>query len=272
MKIHQILINDTNKLPKEFPKFHNICVEQIKKLYPDEEYKIYSGEELEAIIKNNFNDDVYTAYKKLKPYACKSDLARLCLLYLYGGLYIDLNIYFINTIPDLEKLEFFAFRDFSERSKQSWAVQNGIMYSLPNSKVLKNSIDLIVNHCKEEYYGIYCVDVSATTVLGRGIVKSLPNFGIATTGSLDIFTIKSLDEKTQNKIKKMGYGNDLMFGFIMDSDYEYKLIAIRKPSEGGDIQSIGFCGTNNYVEMWENGNVYDTSIKFNKKNSFSYYS
>jgi hypothetical protein len=268
MKIHQILINDTNKLPSEFPEFHNICMEQIKKLYPDEEYHLYSGEELEKIIQNNFHSDVYTSYKKLKPYACKADLARLCLLYLYGGLYIDLNLYFINTIPDLDKLEFFAFRDLSKNSPQAWSVQNGIMYSLPKSKVVKNTIDLIIKHCKEEYYGVQCVDVSATTVLGIGITKSLPHFGIATRGELDMFTRKSFDRKTQNKIKKMGYENEELLGFIMDTDD--KLIAIRKPSGGGDIKSAGFSGTNNYVEMWDNKEVYDTSIKFTEKSTLMY--
>lgn len=268
MKIHQILINDTNKLPSEFPEFHNICMEQIKKLYPDEEYHLYSGEELEKIIQDNFHSDVYTSYKKLKPYACKADLARLCLLYLYGGLYIDLNLYFINTIPDLDELEFFAFRDRSKTSIQSWAVQNGIMYSLPKSKVVKNTIDLIVKHCKEEYYGVACVDVSATTVLGTGIIFSLPSSYISTTGELGGFYIKSLDKKTQNKIKKMGYTNKVLLGFIMDTDD--KLIALRKPSQGGDIESLGFSGTNNYLEMWSNEEVYDTSIKFTEKSTLMY--
>lgn len=268
MKIHQILINDTNKLPDEFPNFHNICYNQIKNLYPNEDYHLYSGEELEKIIQNNFDIDVFTSYKKLKPYACKADLARLCLLYFYGGLYIDLNLYFINTIPDLDKLEFFAFRDLSKMSKQSWAVQNGIMYSLPESKVVKNAIDLIVKHCKEEYYGVQCVDISATTVLGIAITKTLPHFGIATNGQLDNFTVRSFDKKIQNKIKKMGYQDEKLLGFIMDNDD--KLIAIRKPSGGGDIESIGFEGTNNYVKMWEDRDVYDNLIKFNKKSNLTY--
>lgn len=268
MKIHQILINDSNKLPEEFPEFHNLCYGQIKKLYPNEDYHLYSGEELEEIIENKFSGDVYTAYKKLKPYACKADLARLCLLYLYGGLYIDLNLYFINTIPNLDELEFFAFRDLSKMSKQSWAVQNGIMYSTPKSKVVKNAIDLIIKHCKEEYYGVQCVDVSATTVLGIAITKSLPHYGIATNGELDNFTLKSFDKKTQNKIKKMGYESDNLLGFILDN--EDKLIAIRKLSGGGDIESIGFEGTNNYTKMWKDKDVYDTSIKFNKKSNLMY--
>lgn len=264
MKIHQILINDTNTLPDKFPKFHNICYEQIKKLYPNEEYHLYCGEKLEEIIKNNFNKDIFTAYKKLKPYACKADLARYCLLYLYGGLYIDLNIYFVDTIPNLDKLKFFAFRDFHKMSKQSWSVQNGIMYSLPKSKVVKNAIDLIVKHCREEYYGVQCVDVSATTILGIAITISLPHLGIATNGRLDFFTLETLDKETKNKLKKIGYYGDKLLGFIMD--YGDKLIAIRKPSIGGDIESIGFKGTNNYTKMWNDKDVYDTSIKFSNKN------
>lgn len=268
MKIHQILINDENKLPNEFPEFHNTCYEQIKKLYPNEDYRLYSGEDIEKIIENNFHSDVFTSYKKLKPYACKADLARLCLLYLYGGLYIDLNLYFINTIPNLDELEFFAFRDLSKMSKQSWAVQNGIIYSLPKSKVIKNAIDLIIKHCKEEYYGVQCVDVSATTVLGIAITNSLPHFGIATNGELDHFILNSFDKKTQNKIKKMGYDSDKLLGFIMDDND--KLIAIRKPSGGGDIETIGFKGTNNYVKMWKDKKVYDTTIKFTKKSNLIY--
>lgn len=268
MKIHQILINDTNKLPDEFPEFHNICYKQIKNLYPNAEYRLYSGEELEEIIKNNFNDEIFTAYKKLKPYACKADLARLCLLYLYGGIYIDLNIYFINTIPDLNKLEFFAFRDLSKMSGQSWAVQNGIMHSIKKSKVVENAIDLIVENCRNEYYGIQCVDVSATTVIGIAITKSLPHLSIATNGELDFFTLKSFDKKTQNKIKKMGYENKTLLGFIMDNDD--KLIAIRKPSNGGNIESVGFKGTNNYVEMWQDREIYDSNIKFSIKSTLKY--
>jgi hypothetical protein len=34
MKIYQIHINATNKLPNEFPEFHNICYKQIKNYIP----------------------------------------------------------------------------------------------------------------------------------------------------------------------------------------------------------------------------------------------
>lgn len=267
MKIHQILINDSNKLPDEMPEFHNICHEQIKKLYPNEEYYLYSGEDLEEIIKNNFDKDVYTSYRKLKPYCCKADLARYCLLYLYGGLYIDLNVYFINTIPDLDKLEFFAFRDLQSSSDNGWSVQTGIIYSLPRSEIIKSTIDIVVNNCKTEYYGISSNDVTATKVLGMGIMKSYPNHNIATHGQFDFFTINSFNTKMKKYIKSLGYG-DYIMGFIMDKDN--KLISIRKPAKKGDISSLGFDGTNNYVEMWKNREIYDTSVKFPTKLLLNY--
>jgi len=268
LKIHQILINDTNKLPSKFPKFHNLCYDQLHRLYPDVEYHLYSGEELEDIIENNFHSDVFTAYKKLKPYACKADLGRLCLLYLYGGLYVDLNLYFINTIPHLDRLEFFAFRDKPKASKQYWAVQNGIIYSVKKSKIIKTAIDLIVDNCKTEYYGVNTIDVSATPVLGRAITLSLPNFEMATNGQLDYFKISCFGEEIQDEIKSMGYCDDTLEGFIMDDDD--KLICLKKPSGAGDIGSLGFNGTNNYTEMWQKDDVYDTSIKFTSKSNHMY--
>ncbi len=262
MKIHQILINDTNKLPDEFPEYHSICYEQIKKLYPNEEYHLYSGEELEKIIQDNFHSDVFTAYKKLKPYSYKADLARYCILYLYGGLYIDLNLYFINTIPDLDKLEFFAFRDIIKTSKRSWSVANSIIFARKESKIMKKCIDIVVDNCKKEYYGISPLDVSACIVLGKAIMTSNQNVNfISTTGELCYIN----PNKEENYIYEIAY--------LMDKDD--KIIAYRKPvinniDNRGNISYLGFDGTNNYTEMWKNKEVYDTSIKFNEKSTLMY--
>jgi mannosyltransferase OCH1-like enzyme len=262
MKIHQILINNTNKLPDELPEFHNICYEKIKKLYPNEEYHLYSGEELEEIIKNNFDNDVFTAYKKLKPYACRADLVRYCLLYLYGGLYIDLNVKLINTIPDLDKLNFFAFRDITITSKRSWSVANSIIFSTKKSKIMKKCIDIIVENCKNEYYGISVLDVSGCIVLGKAIMTSNEDINfIATDGEL----CKINPQKEKNY--------SYYFAYLMDK--EDKIIAYRKPiinntNNIGDISCFGFLGTNNYIEMWKDKKVYDSSIKFSTKSTLNY--
>ena len=45
-------------------------------------------------------------------------------------------------------------------------------------------------------------------------------------------------------------------------DLDKKVIALRKPSKGGDIQSLGLKETNNYVNMWLQKDVYNNSVKF----------
>jgi hypothetical protein len=259
MIIHQILINETKKLPSTFPDFHIFCYEQIKKLYPNEKYHLYSGEEIEEIIKKYFDEEVFLCYKKLKPFACKADLARYCLLYLYGGIYADLNTYFVNKITPHDSLEFFAFRDNPRASMQSWAVHNGIIYSQPKSKPLENAINLIKLHCREEYYGVCSIDVTATTVLGRSICLSKPNLNIATTGQLCHFhPQKYFDKEFIDKFEIFGYDKKKFLGFFLDSSEE--IVAIKKSSKAGDISSLGFEKTNNYDQMWRNFDVYDTSI------------
>ena len=265
MIIHQILINDSNKLPKSLPKFYYFCFDQIKKIYPNEKYHLYCGEEIEEIIKDNFDSDVYISYLKLNAYACKADLARLCLLYLYGGLYADLTLYFLNPVPDLDILSFFAFRDRQKVSMQSWSVQNCIMFSHEKTKVVENAIKIIIENCKKEHYGIQPVDVSATTVLGKSIMNSLPNLGISTKGQEDFILKNNLDPKIVDKLNENGYSKmDIIEGYI--SDIGDKLIAIRKPSPDGNIKTLGFEGTNNFISMWNDKIIYNSKYKlFDKK-------
>lgn len=249
MKIHQILINDTNKLPKKLPPYAQMCVKSITDFYGEKEYHLYCGEEIEKIIKFNFDNSVYKSYQKLKPYSYKADLARFCLLYLYGGLYVDLNTRFINIIDEnfLNQWNFFAFRDLIGNSVQNWSVSTSIIFSQPKCKVLKQAIEIIVKNCKNEYYGISVLDVTACVVLGQAIILSKEEMS-CTNG--EIICLNSV----------MHYAPKKSLGFFTDyGDF----IALRKPAEVecGDMKTLGFPLTNNYVEMWKNKNVYDTTIK-----------
>ena len=249
MKIHQILINDSCKLPKQLPDYAEMCVKSITDFYGTEEYHLYSGEEIEDIIKSNFDIDVYKSYQKLKPYACKSDLARYCLLYLYGGLYIDLNTRFINALDEnfLNQWNFFAFRDSIGNSVKNWSVSNSIIFSQPKCKVIEKAIEIVVNNCKNEYYGIQVTEPTACIVLGQSVMFSKEEKSCINGEML------CLNSAMLNAPKKP-------LGFFTDyGDF----IALRKPAEadGGDLKTMGFLQTNNYVEMWKNKDVYDTSIK-----------
>lgn len=264
MNIHQILITDSNILPKTLPEYSKICTKQFLSLYSNpnsnNQYHLYCGEEIENIIKNNFDKDVLTSYKMLKPYSFKADLAKYCLLYLYGGFYFDLPIFFLSQIPCLDDFNFFAFRDRSSHSLKTWLVASGIMYSKPKCPIMKTCIDIVINHCKEKFYGI---DVSGPAVLGESIVLNYKKID----KHFVLGERMKIPNEYLNVIKKRfpeicdDMFDNITEGFV--SDLSDDLICLCKPTNSGDIESLGFKETNNYREMWSQRDVYDENIKFN---------
>jgi hypothetical protein len=247
VKIHQILINDSGKLPKQLPEYAEMCTKSITDFYGTKEYHLYSGEELEEIIQNNFDIDVYKSYQKLKPYAYKADLARYCLLYLYGGLYVDLNTRFIHILNEdyLNQWNFFAFRDIIGSSIRNWSVSTSIIFSKPQCSVFQKAIEIIVGNCKNEYYGIQNTEPTACIVLGQSIILSKEELS-CTNGEIICINGAMLNASKRS------------LGFFTDyGDF----IALRKPVNTGDMKTIGFLQTNNYFEMWKNKDIYYTSIK-----------
>ena len=264
--IHQIFINSSNTLPK-LPEYVQFCQYQIQNLYTKFKYHLYSGKEIEDILQNNFSEDIIISYHSLKPYAYKADLARYCLLYLYGGLYIDLSLLCLSSLI-LEDTNFFAFRDLPEFSDPWWAINNAIIYSKPKSNIIKTAIDLMVYHCKTKFYGVSAIDVGGPTLLGKAVMRSQENFHkVFTNGQVNHIESKDLNIGGET-LNFFGYDLNKLTGFVLDQDK--KIIALRKPSKGGDIQSLGLEGTNNYVDMWLNNDIYDNSLKFTEKLSIKY--
>ncbi len=107
----------------------------IKELLPEAKHHLLCRDEIRAFIKDKFDAGVLTAYDTLQPYAYKADLARLCYLYEFGGLYIDLCI-FVESLPDLKSADRIAmFQD--NYSELPWGVQNGFIVSVPQRAEFK---------------------------------------------------------------------------------------------------------------------------------------
>lgn len=93
-KIFQ-LIADKNKISPEFQKNINY----IKNLNPDWEYHLYDDNEMVSYIKENYGEEMLRYYNKINPKygAAKADLFRYLLMYLEGGVYLDIKS--ASTIP-----------------------------------------------------------------------------------------------------------------------------------------------------------------------------
>ena len=87
------------------PPKMNDNVQLLKLQNPEFTHYLYDDEMCREFIKENFEEDVLNAYDKLIPGSYKCDLWRYCILYKYGGIYLDIKYKCVNDF----KLIFLAF-------------------------------------------------------------------------------------------------------------------------------------------------------------------
>lgn len=150
--IHQTFIN--RSLPPEIAKIilHN------KKVCSQCKFIFYDDNECDIFIKNNFENKVYDAYKKINDVygAMKADFFRYCVLYKLGGIYLDIKsvikvplftIIRKNDICILDRLrnDKEPFRLFSPTYEQ-W-----LLIFAPNHPYLLEMINLMVHYIEIKY-------------------------------------------------------------------------------------------------------------------------
>lgn len=78
-------------------------VERTKEIMPDYEQIIYDDPKIEAFIKENYSKRIYDAYMKINPAygPAKADLFRMLMIYLNGGIYLDMKSYPKKNLDDI---------------------------------------------------------------------------------------------------------------------------------------------------------------------------
>jgi len=137
----------TKKLPSDMKK----AVNSIKETNHEFEHFLFDDDDCYTFIKNNYSKYILDAFEKLIPGAYKADLWRYCVLYFYGGIYIDIkfshknNFKFINLI---DKEYFVNDLEFS-----GFGVYNGLIIVKQRNEKLLKCINEIVINTQNNYYG-----------------------------------------------------------------------------------------------------------------------
>ena len=135
----------TKNLPPLMKKNYILLIEN----NPEFSHYLYDENDCRGFIKNNFSIDVYNAYNKLIPCAYKADLWRYCVLYVNGGVYVDIKYSCTNGFKFIALTEKEHFvRDVQEKS-----VYNALIVTLPKNEILLKTINKIVENVKNIYYG-----------------------------------------------------------------------------------------------------------------------
>lgn len=152
---------------KELPQLMRKNYDKLVQTNPRITFHLYDENDCKEFIKNNFDDDVLNAYNSLIPCSYKSDLWRYCVLYINGGIYLDIKYKCSNGFKflDLTEKEYFV-RDYGNKN-----VYTALIVSLRGNKILLNCINQIVLNVKNKNYGEDCLDPTGPALLGKNFTK-----------------------------------------------------------------------------------------------------
>lgn len=105
------------------------------------------------------------AYHQLIPRAYKADLARSCLLYVYGGVYADLGARFFRPIVEFQPNKLHVLRD--SFGAAPWIVSNSIIAAPRKLPLFEEVIRNMVRNCNQKFYGETPLCPTGPNLIGR---------------------------------------------------------------------------------------------------------
>ena len=112
--IHFMWLDKTN-LSGEIPDKYIPYLNTWYTYNSDWNIKIWNTTQVLELINNNFSNTELTFFENIKPFISKCDFARFLIIYIYGGLYVDLD--FIcrkNITPLINSNETLFWRELHE--------------------------------------------------------------------------------------------------------------------------------------------------------------
>ena len=98
--IHLVFLSKREKYPEAFV----ICIERVKALHPGWEIKIYNEDDAIEII-DQYLPYLLPLYKSYTHLVQRADLFRVILVYLFGGFYLDMDMYCLKPLDDLRRFK-----------------------------------------------------------------------------------------------------------------------------------------------------------------------
>ncbi len=243
-QINQILVNNTYCLPSDLPAIIEANIASLRAVYPHAKYRLWSGNELREMIAANFEPAVLDAFDVLRPFAYKCDLARVCLLYLYGGLYSDLAMRFVSPMKVPEGIGLIAFKALRFLSPRWTAISNGLIWAKPNRPEMRLAIDFIIENCRLRYYGANPLYPTGPVLFGHAVAAATARMPMSA----------AIDDQWIGELRLVAPESSTSRICYISPDNS--LIAIGTKTQGGELSVLGVAATNNYSMLWHNRQVY----------------
>ena len=148
------------------PKGMKEAINRIKKNNPEFEYIFHDDNQCREFIANHFPDMVLYAFDNLIPGAFKADIWRYCILYIYGGIYVDIKFEPVGDYKflDLVDNEYYVL----DRPNQfGVSLYNGLMVMKPKNEILKIALNQIIKNVTSKSYHLSSNYISGSGLLGN---------------------------------------------------------------------------------------------------------
>lgn len=153
---------------KELPPKMRERVEILKRQNPRFTHHLYDDNDCREFIRTHFRPDVLAAYDSLIPGAYKADLWRLCILFINGGIYMDIKLICANGFKLIELTE----KDHFVKDRPVNSIFNSLMVSQKGNLFLFKCIRQIVENVKNKYYGNCPLSPTGPVLLGNIIINN----------------------------------------------------------------------------------------------------
>lgn len=142
----------TKNLPEHMRENYKSLISQ----NPDCKFYLYDDEDCRILIKKFFPEKILKTYDKLIPPAYKADLWRYCVLYKFGGIYLDIKFNCTNDfkLSRLTYKEHFVLdKGLEGHPIMDNGIYNGLLVCKPKSLFLVDCINEVIKNVNFKYYG-----------------------------------------------------------------------------------------------------------------------
>jgi hypothetical protein len=245
-RLHQIFIRDDFGLPATLPALLATNINSFREAYPEAEHRLWDGNSVREFLAQEFEPAVLEAFDTLRPFTYKCDLARLCLLYRYGGVYADLAMRFVNPLVPPPHIGLSTFRDLRFGSPNWAAMSTSIIWSRPGRRELRLAIDYIIENCRTRFYGANSLYPTGPVLFGRALVAVLA----------ETDPTRPLDDQWIGDMTRIE--NTQHICFIAP---DQTLVALSMKPAGANLVDMKVAGTNRYNDFWRARTVYGETVR-----------
>ena len=151
---------------KDLPPKMRERVELLKNQNPRFTHHLYDDNDCREFIRTHFKPDVLWAYDSLIPGAYKADLWRLCILFIHGGIYMDIKFCCINGFRLIELTE----REHFTKDRPPASIYNALMACEKGNYFVFKCIRRIVQNVQNKFYGSTPLSPTGPKMLGSVII------------------------------------------------------------------------------------------------------